>query len=130
MPMMKADRKVTAETRIGSWTPTFLRRRPTGRIQRLDDPRTTDRRADDQGRADDDDDVVAEAAERVFDRNDAACQGRQQRCQGDQVVTEPTPDEQRHRTADDGEGQALMDIHTLQRWLDAIASTMRARRAQ
>ena len=69
-------------------------------------------RGADQKRArDDDDDVVAEAGERLVGRHDADQHRRQKGEHRHEVVAQPAPDEERHHPGDDGEGKHLLMGH-------------------
>ena len=106
-----ADSSATAptSTRICTRGEADVRR---NRLQRqLDDARARDGRADDQRARDDDDDLVAEAAERLVRGHDADQHRDQQRHAGHQVVAQPAPHEQRHRAGNDCEGQDLLQRH-------------------
>ncbi|HET9199375.1 MAG TPA: hypothetical protein VFO84_00180 [Dehalococcoidia bacterium] len=66
-----------------------------------------------RARAHDDDDVVAEASERFVGFDDAACDRRQQRQQGDQVVTDVVPYQETDRAENNGERERLIERHAL-----------------
>ena len=108
---MKADSTVTdahqdADLRTGG-----LHVRGEGPHHQLDDAGAADGGAHHQGRADDDHDIVAEAAEGLVGRDDAAGYRGEQGSQRHDVVADPVPDQQPDHDDDDGESRDLAESH-------------------
>jgi hypothetical protein len=66
---------------------------------------------DDQRARNDDDDVVTEPGEGFLVRHDASEHGGQEGQDGDEIVAQPSPDEQGHHSGQDGESEGLILRH-------------------
>ena len=106
-----ADISATVPPNTAIWRTGVFNEAANGAISTSATPGTRDPGADDESRADNDDDIVGEPRERLLGRDKPDHDAGNQTQQRHDVVAQLVPDEQRHHGPDQGEGECLLMCH-------------------